>query len=127
MRYIFLVFGFVFFTMVFTAGLWADRTFALVVRDACIAAVVGGLAGQWFWNHVLDAMRITVAVKRAAADAAADKLSRETGLRVSRHAVLLAAVRSGLAKMLDVDITDFDDPIPGFGNVPEEAGPADLR
>lgn len=64
---------------------------------------------------------------KAAADAAADKLSRETGLRVSRHAVLLAAVRSGLAKMLDVDITDFDDPIPGFGNVPEEAGPADLR
>jgi ABC-type proline/glycine betaine transport system permease subunit len=71
MRYIFLVFGFVFFTMIFTAGLWADRTFALVVRDACIAAVVGGLAGQWFWNHVLDAMRITVAVKRATAEAAA--------------------------------------------------------
>jgi hypothetical protein len=70
MRYIFLVFGFVFFTMVFTAGLWADRTFASVVRDACIAAVVGGLAGQWFWNHVLNAMRMTVAVKRAAAEAA---------------------------------------------------------
>ncbi|MEI6051984.1 MAG: hypothetical protein WCQ44_04725 [Opitutaceae bacterium] len=71
MRYIFLVFGFIFFTMVFLAGLWAERTFALVVRDACIGAVVGGLAGQWFWNHVLDAMRITVAVKRAAMDAAA--------------------------------------------------------
>jgi hypothetical protein len=70
MRYIFLVFGFVFFTMVFVAGLWAERTFALVVRDACIAALVGGLAGQWFWNHVLDAMRSTVAVKRAAAEAA---------------------------------------------------------
>jgi hypothetical protein len=70
MRYIFLVFGFVFFTMVFVAGLWAERTFALIVRDACIAALVGGLAGQWFWNHVLDAMRVTVAVKRAAAEAA---------------------------------------------------------
>ena len=69
MRYIFLVFGFVFFTMVFVVGLWADRTIALVVRDACIAAVVGGLAGHWFWNHVLDAMRVTVAVKRAAAEA----------------------------------------------------------
>ena len=33
-------------------------------------AVVGGLAGQWFWNHVLDAMRVTVGVKRAAAEAA---------------------------------------------------------
>jgi hypothetical protein len=70
MRYIFLVFGFIFFTMVFVAGLWADRTIALVVRDACIAALVGGLAGQWFWNHVLDAMRVTVGVKRAAAEAA---------------------------------------------------------
>lgn len=70
MRYIFLVFGFVFFTMVFVAGLWAERTFALIVRDACIAALVGGLAGQWFWNHVLDAMRVTVGVKRAAAEAA---------------------------------------------------------
>ena len=70
MRYIFLVFGFVFFTMVFAVGLWAERTFALIVRDACIAAVVGGLAGQWFWNHVLDAMRVTVGVKRAAAEAA---------------------------------------------------------
>ncbi len=70
MRYIFLVFGFVFFTMVFVVGLWAERTFALIVRDACIAALVGGLAGQWFWNHVLDAMRVTVAVKRAAAEAA---------------------------------------------------------
>ncbi len=79
MRYIFLVFGFVFFTMVFTAGLWADRTFALVVRDACIAAVVGGLAGQWFWNHVLDAMRITVAVKRATAEAAAKANRQKRG------------------------------------------------
>ena len=70
MRYIFLVFGFVFFTIVFAVGLWAERTFALIVRDACIAAVVGGLAGQWFWNHVLDAMRVTVGVKRAAAEAA---------------------------------------------------------
>ena len=70
MRYIFLVFGFVFFTMVFAVGLWAERTFALIVRDACIAALVGGLAGQWFWNHVLDAMRVTVGVKRAAAEAA---------------------------------------------------------
>jgi uncharacterized membrane-anchored protein YjiN (DUF445 family) len=70
MRYIFLVFGFVFFTMVFVVGLWAERTFALIVRDACIAALVGGLAGQWFWNHVLDAMRVTVGVKRAAAEAA---------------------------------------------------------
>jgi ABC-type proline/glycine betaine transport system permease subunit len=79
MRYIFLVFGFVFFTMVFTAGLWADRTFALVVRDACIAAVVGGLAGQWFWNQVLDAMRITVAVKRATAEAAAKANRQKKG------------------------------------------------
>ena len=79
MRYIFLVFGFVFFTMVFLAGLWADRTIALVVRDACIAAVVGGLAGHWFWNHVLDAMRITVAVKRAAADAAAKANRQKKG------------------------------------------------
>jgi hypothetical protein len=71
MRYIFLVSGFIFFTMVFLAGLWAERTFALVVRDACIGAVVGGLAGQWFWNHVLDAMRVTIAVKRAAMDVAA--------------------------------------------------------
>ncbi len=70
MRYIFLVFGFVFVTMVFVVGLWAERTFALIVRDACIAALVGGLAGQWFWNHVLDAMRVTVGVKRAAAEAA---------------------------------------------------------
>ena len=70
MRYIFLVFGFVFFTMVFVVGLWAERTFALIVRDACIAALVGGLAGQWFWNHVLDAMRVTVGVQRAAAEAA---------------------------------------------------------
>ena len=79
MRYIFLVFGFVFFTMVFLAGLWAGRTFALVVRDACIAAVVGGLAGQWFWNQVLDAMRITVAVKRATAEAAAKANRQKRG------------------------------------------------
>ena len=79
MRYIFLVFGFVFFTMVFLAGLWADRTFALIVRDACIAAVVGGLAGQWFWNQVLDAMRITVAVKRATAEAAAKANRQKRG------------------------------------------------
>ena len=79
MRYIFLVFGFVFFTMVFAAGLWADRAFASVVRDACIAALVGGLAGQWFWNHVLDAMRRTVVVKRAAAEAVAKANRRKKG------------------------------------------------
>jgi hypothetical protein len=79
MRYIFLVFGFVFFTMVFVVGLWADRTIALVVRDACIAAVVGGLAGHWFWNHVLDAMRITAALKRATAEAASKANRQKKG------------------------------------------------
>jgi len=76
MRYIFLIFGFAFFTMVFVVGLWAERTFALVVRDACISAVVGGLAGQWFWNHVIDAARMTLATKRAAQEAAL-KASRQ--------------------------------------------------
>ncbi len=79
MRYIFLVFGFVFFTMVFVVGLWAGRTIALVVRDACLAAVGGGLAGLWFWNHVLDAMRITVAVKRATAEAASKAKRQKKG------------------------------------------------
>jgi hypothetical protein len=37
---------------------------------------VGGLAGHWFWNHVLDAMRITAALKRAAAEAAS-KVNRQ--------------------------------------------------
>lgn len=79
MRYIFLVFGFVFFTLVFAVGLWAERNFALVVRDACVAALVGGLVGQWFWTQVLDAMRITVAVKRAAAEAVAKANRQKKG------------------------------------------------
>ena len=85
MRYIFLIFGFAFFTMVFAAGLWAERTFALVVRDACISAAVGGLAGQWFWNHVIAAARITMVAKRAALDAAA-KASRQKKAEVAATA-----------------------------------------
>jgi len=82
MRYIFLIFGFAFFTMVFVVGLWAERTFALVVRDACISAVVGGLAGQWFWNHVIAAARITTTTKQAAHEAAL-KASRQKKAEVA--------------------------------------------
>lgn len=77
MRYIFLVFGFVFFSCVFLAGLWAERPFALVVRDASLGAVVGGLIGRWFWNKILDTMRGVVAVKRAELEAAAKALRRK--------------------------------------------------
>lgn len=76
MRYIFLFFGFVFFAMVFAVGIWAERSFALVVRDACLSALVGALAGQWFWQRVVAAMRHTFMLKHAAMLAAA-KLARE--------------------------------------------------
>ena len=87
MRYIFLVFGFSFFTSIFIAGLVAGRNFDLDVRDAGVGAVVGGLAGQWFWKTVLSAMAETAAKKRAKAEAEA-KVARK-----KKSAETLAAVR----------------------------------
>jgi hypothetical protein len=87
MRYIFLVFGYAFFCIVFAAGIFAERSFELVVRDSCIGALLGGLVGQWFWKTVLSAMAETAAKKRAKAEAEAK------AARKKKSAETLAAVR----------------------------------
>lgn len=47
---------------------------------------------------------------REAGEEAANLLSERTGLRVTRHAAMLAALRQGLATMLEVDLAVLADP-----------------
>lgn len=64
-------------------------------------------------NRMISLNTAAAPLLREAAAVAAEKLSRETGLRVSRHAALLAALRRGLADILEVPVSDFNDPAGG--------------
>jgi len=61
-------------------------------------------------NRMITLNTAAAPLLRQAGTLAAEALSRRTGLRVSRHAAMLAALRLGLAGILEVPVSDFDDP-----------------
>ena len=63
-------------------------------------------------NRIITFNTAAADLLREAGDLAAEKLSKQTGLRVSRHAAMLAALRVGLAHILDVPVEDLNDPAP---------------
>ena len=69
-------------------------------------------------NRILTFNTSAADLLREAGDRAAEKLSKQRGVRVSRHAAMLAALRVGLAHILDVPVADLSDPAPD----PDKAG-----
>jgi hypothetical protein len=65
MRFIFLIGGFVCFVLVAIAGWTADRGIDLVLRDASIAALIGGFLFRWFWSIFVKLLTQAVRAKRA--------------------------------------------------------------
>jgi len=72
MRFIFLIGGFVGFFLVSLTGVLSDRSIDLVLRDASIAALAGGLLFRWFWAIFVKLLSQAVRAKRAARQAAED-------------------------------------------------------
>lgn len=72
MRAIFFLGGFIGFTLVALTGWLSDRQVDLVLRDAAIGALVGGMLFRWFWGMWIKAIIHMVEAKRAAARAAAE-------------------------------------------------------
>lgn len=89
MRFIFLVGGFVCFVIVCLSGWMADRAVDLILRDAAIAALVGGFLFTWFWAIFVKLLTQAVRAKRAAekardeAAAAAAKATANAALKRS--------------------------------------------
>ena len=71
MRSIFLLGGFVGFSLVAVTGWLADRSFDLILRDSALGALACALLFRWFWNVWVKALVFTVETKRAAAEAEA--------------------------------------------------------
>jgi hypothetical protein len=70
MRFIFLIGGFVGFSLVSVAGVMADRGIDSVLRDASIAALAGAILFRWFWAIFVKLLSQAVRSKRAAQRAA---------------------------------------------------------
>lgn len=66
MRFIFLTGGFVGLLAVAIMGLSAGRAVDLVLRDAAIGALVGGILFRWFWSIFVKLLSQAVRAKRAA-------------------------------------------------------------
>lgn len=80
MRSIFLAGGFVGFLVVTIAGLAADRSYDLVLRDAALGCLAGAFLFRWFWSVLVTGLVHTVKAKRAAQLAAeeAEALAKAT-------------------------------------------------
>lgn len=72
MRSIFLLGGFLGFSLVGLTGWLSDREVDLVLRDAALGALACALLMRWFWGMWVKAIVHTVAAKRAALAAAAE-------------------------------------------------------
>lgn len=70
MRSIFLLGGFVGFSVVAVAGLLAGRSGDRVLLDAAVGCLVGGILFRWFWSNLTQALVHTVKAKREARRAA---------------------------------------------------------
>lgn len=71
MKFIFLIGGFAGFSLTTATGFIADRAPDLVLRDAAIGTLAGALLFRWFWSVFVKSLTEAVALKRAAAEAAA--------------------------------------------------------
>ena len=69
MRFIFLVGGFVGFSLVALTGLMADRSIDHVLCDSSIAALAGAILFRWFWAIFVKLLSQAVRAKRAARQA----------------------------------------------------------
>jgi hypothetical protein len=72
MRSIFLLGGFLGFSLVGLTGWMSDREVDLVLRDAALGALACGLLMRWFWGMWVKAIIHTVQAKRVALAAAAE-------------------------------------------------------
>ncbi len=72
MRYIFLIGGFVGFSLVALTGVLSERAIDLVLRDAALAALAGGILFRWFWSIFVKLLSQAVRAKRAARQAEED-------------------------------------------------------
>ncbi|MGC4072197.1 MAG: hypothetical protein QM760_06720 [Nibricoccus sp.] len=72
MRSIFLLGGFLGFTLVAVTGWLCDRSVDLVLRDAALGALGCALLFRWFWGMWVKAIVHMVEAKRAVAKAAAE-------------------------------------------------------
>lgn len=87
MRFIFLIGGFVCFVLVSLGGWMADRAIDNILRDASIAALIGGFLFRWFWAIFVKLLSQAVRAKRAAekardeAAAAAAKATANAALK----------------------------------------------
>jgi hypothetical protein len=72
MRSIFLLGGFIGFSLVAVTGWLSDRSVDLVLRDAALGALGCAFLLRWFWGTWINAIVHTVKLKREAAAAAAE-------------------------------------------------------
>ncbi len=70
MRFAFLISGIAGCLLVGLVGLASGRDFEPVLRDAALACLVCAFVGRWFWGGLERAFAETLAVRRAAAEAA---------------------------------------------------------
>lgn len=89
MRFIFLIGGFVCFVIVVLSGWLADRSIDLILRDAAIAALIGGMLFRWFWAIFVKLLSQAVRAKRAA-----EKARDEAAATAAKNAANAALKRS---------------------------------
>ena len=72
MRFVFIFSGFTGFLLVALTGFLAERAPDVVLRDAALGCLIAALLGRWFWRVLQNAVAQTAALRRAAAEAAAE-------------------------------------------------------
>jgi len=95
MRFIFLVGGFVGFSLVTLTGVMSDRSIDLVLRDASIAALAGAILFRWFWAIFVRLLSQAVRSKRATRQAAEDAAA--AAAKAAANAAQAALISSGQA------------------------------
>ena len=95
MRFIFLVGGFVGFSLVTLTGVLSDRSIDLVLRDASIAALAGAILFRWFWAIFVKLLSQAVRSKRATRQAAEDAAA--AAAKAAANAAHAAIISSGQA------------------------------
>ena len=69
MRFAFLLSGAFGFLLVLAVGLASDRALDLVLRDAALGCLATAWLGRWFWRRLDHAFALTLAARRASAEA----------------------------------------------------------
>ena len=95
MRFIFLVGGFVGFSLVTLTGVLSDRSIDLVLRDASIAALAGAILFRWFWAIFVKLLSQAVRSKRATRQATEDAAA--AAAKAAANAAHAAIISSGQA------------------------------